>query len=108
MHGDVAHQLLERVGAGDEVGLAVDLDEDADLAAAVNVGADRPLGGDAPGLLGGRGEPLLAQVVDGALHLPLALGERLLAIHHPSAGALTELLDHLCGDFHDCGSPCSS
>ena len=40
VHGDVAEQLLEVVGAGDEVGLAVELEEHADLAAGVDVGSD--------------------------------------------------------------------
>ena len=44
MHGDVLDQLLEALGARHEVGLAVDLDQDADLAAGVDVGADHALG----------------------------------------------------------------
>src|SRR5262249_2871459 len=58
---DLAREGLERVAAADEVGLAVDLDEDADAVVRVNVGGDHALGGDAPRLLGGGGEPLLAQ-----------------------------------------------
>jgi hypothetical protein len=105
VHGDVAHQLLELLGAGYEVGLAVDLDEHADLAVGVDVGADGPLGGDAAGLLGGGGEALLAQEVDRGLHVAVGLGERFLAIQHSGSGALPELLDHLGGDFHRT-SPC--
>ena len=102
VHRDVAHQLLELVGAGHEVGLAVDLDQDADLAAAVDVGADRAFGRDPAGLLGRRGEALLAQRVDRLSMLPCALVEGVLAVHHSGAGALPELLDHLSGDFsHD-------
>src|SRR6185437_13429848 len=52
MHGDIAEQLLEVIGAGDEVGLAVELDEDADLTASMNVGAHSSLIGGAGGLLG--------------------------------------------------------
>ena len=40
----LAHELLEVVGAGDEVGLAVDLDQHADLAAGVDVRADDAFG----------------------------------------------------------------
>ena len=40
VHGDVAEQLLEVVGAGDKVGLAVEFEENADLSAGVDVGAD--------------------------------------------------------------------
>ena len=90
------------VGAGHEIGLAVDLDQHADLAAAVDVRADGALGGHPAGLLGRRGETLLAQRVDRLLHVALALVEGVLAIHHSGAGALPELLDHLSGDFsHD-------
>ena len=95
VHGDVAHQRLELVGAGHEVGLAVDLDQHADLAAGVDVGADHALGGDAAGLLGGARQALLAQVVDGLLHVALGLDQGVLAVHHAGAGALAELLDHL-------------
>src|ERR1044072_803061 len=100
VHGDVAHQLLEVVGAGDEGGLAVDLDEHADLAAGVDVGADGPLGGDAAGLLGGARQPLRAQHVDRLLDVALALEEGVLAVHHAGAGALAKLLDHLRCDAH--------
>ena len=58
---EVADELLELVGAGDEVGLAVDLDEHADPAAGVDVARDEALAGLAVGLLGGRREALLAQ-----------------------------------------------
>src|ERR1043166_1711198 len=40
MHRELLRQLLELVGPGDEVGLAVHLDENADLAAHVDVVAD--------------------------------------------------------------------
>jgi hypothetical protein len=40
VHRDVLEQLLEVLGARDEVRLAVELDEHADLAAGVDVVAD--------------------------------------------------------------------
>ena len=40
MHRDVAHEFAEFRIAGDKVGLAVDLDEYADLAAGMNVTSD--------------------------------------------------------------------
>src|SRR5579871_4707118 len=45
--GDVARERHEVVVARDEIGLAVDLDEHADLAVVVDVGRHRTLGGDA-------------------------------------------------------------
>ena len=50
LDGQVPDELLELVGAGDEVGLAVDLDQDADPATGVDVAADR-------GPRGPRGRP---------------------------------------------------
>ena len=47
VHGDVVHQFLEVVGAGDEIALAVDFDQHADLASGVNVAGDGAFAGDA-------------------------------------------------------------
>ena len=77
--------------AGDEVGLGVDLDDDAGLVAGQR--GDEALGGDAVGLLGGLGEALLAQPVDRGLELAFGRGQRRLAVHHAGAGALTQFLD---------------
>src|SRR5215831_4502464 len=66
----LAHERLERVAAGDEVCLAVHLEQHADAVVRVNVGADHALGGDAAGLLGGGGQTLLAQELARLLHVP--------------------------------------
>ena len=66
MQGDVAGERDEVVVLGDEVGVAVDLDERADLAVGVDVGLDGALGGLAAGELGGAGDALLAQVASTA------------------------------------------
>ena len=47
LHGEVMHQLLKIVGARDEVGFAVHLDEYAQLGAGMNVAADHALFGGA-------------------------------------------------------------
>jgi hypothetical protein len=60
--GDRRNEALELVVAGDEVGLRIDLNQDA-LLVAGNDG-DQALGGDAAGLLGSGGEALLAQPID--------------------------------------------
>src|SRR4051794_6613274 len=52
---DLACELLEVVVARDEVGLALDLDQDARAAARVDVGGDRALARRAAGALRGRG-----------------------------------------------------
>ena len=57
------HQRLEVVVAGDEVGLGIDFDDDAEIG--LDGDADQAFGGDAAALLGRLGEALLAQPVDG-------------------------------------------
>src|SRR5262249_18828486 len=53
-------------------------------------------------LLRGLREALLADELDRLFHVPAGLDERALAVHHPRAGALAELLDLAGGDFgHD-------
>ena len=91
--GDVAHDLLEGLVAGHEIGLGVDLDHDC--LAQAGIDADQAFGRSAAGLLVGLGNALLAQPVDRGLHVAVGLGERRLAVHHARAGQLAEFLD-LC------------
>jgi hypothetical protein len=95
--GDVAHEVLELVVAGDEVRLRIDLDCGA--ASALDGNADEPFGGRASGLLGGGGKALGAQPIDSGLHVTVGFGQRLLAIHHSGAGALPQFLDGRGGNF---------
>ncbi len=96
-----AHERLEIVVAGDEVGLGIDLDDDAEIG--LNGDADEALGRHAAALLGGLGEALLAQPVDGGLDVALGLVERVLAIHHAGAGLLAQLFDQGGGDLSHLG-----
>jgi hypothetical protein len=73
LDGEVAHQPLELVRPGDEVRLAVDLDEDTHPAAGVDVAADEPFTGLSAGLLGGRREPALAEHRHGGLDVAVGL-----------------------------------
>src|SRR6202000_934659 len=61
VHGDVLHQVLEILGAGDEIALAVDFQKDANLAACVDVGADGTLVGAAGSFLLRRSHAALAK-----------------------------------------------
>src|SRR6185436_6218949 len=88
VHGNVVHQFLEVLGASDEVALAVDLDQHADLAAGVDIAGNRALAGHAGSLLLRRGCSLLAENHDRLLHVARGLGEGLLAVHHWSAGGV--------------------
>jgi hypothetical protein len=61
VHRDVLQQLLEVLGAGHKVALAVQLEQHADLAAGMDIGAHRALVGGAGSLLLRRGHAPLAQ-----------------------------------------------
>src|SRR5207237_10467561 len=87
-------------GARGGVGPAVDLEQHADPTAAVDVRHHQAFGRLAAGLLRGLREPLGAQVVDRLVHVTRRLGQRLLAVAHPGAGALAQVLDLGRGDFH--------
>ncbi len=95
--GDHLDEALEQLVAGDEVGLGVDLDDDA--LGALDRDADQTFRGDAVGLLGSLGQALLAQPIDRGVDVARRLTERRLAIHHPRAGHLAQVLDHLCCDL---------
>ena len=101
VHRDFLHELLEALGAGHEVGLAVHFHEHADLAAHVDVAADHALRRVPAGALGGLGQAALAQHRDRLVHVAAALGEGGLAFHHARAGLLPEGLHLFCCDRHD-------
>src|SRR6266436_2112874 len=102
LHGDVLHQRLELLVAGREVRLAVDLDQHADLAAQVDVRPHRALCGAAAGLLPRRGQALLPQPGDRLLDVAARLQQGLLAVHHPRAGLLAQVLHHRRRHFRHC------
>ena len=93
---NAAHQRLEVVVAGDEVGLGIDFDDDAEIG--FHGGADEAVGGDASALLGRLGEALLAQPVDRRLDFTVRFAERGLAIHHAGTGLLAQFLHQRGGD----------
>ena len=84
------NKVLEIVGLGDEVGLAVDFHDDADFPVVGNVAAYDAFRRDASRFLGGRGESLLAQIIDRLFSVAVAFGQSLLAIHHTGTGALAQ------------------
>ena len=98
MQRDVTRERDEVVVAGDEVGVAVDLDEHAGLAVGVDVGLDGALGGLAAAHLEGLVAELHAQQLDGGVDVAVRLGERRLAVHHPGARPVAQLLDLRGGD----------
>ena len=92
LHRDVVHQFLEIVRARHEVGLAVDLHQNAQLGAGMDVAADHALPRRARGLLGRRGDAALAQNDLGFRQVAAGLRQGALAFHHARARALAELL----------------
>src|SRR5918995_2836347 len=90
---DLAGERREVLVAGDEVRVAVDLDQHADLAVGVDVGLDGALGGLAAAHLERLVAEAHAQELGGRLDIAAGLLERLLAVHHARARAVAELLD---------------
>src|SRR5450759_1186718 len=90
LHRHVAGEADEVLVVGDEVGVAVDLDQHADLRARVDVGLDRALGRRPLAEI----LDLLAlpdpQDLDRLLDVARGLGEGLLAGHHPRARAVAQ------------------
>src|SRR6185312_10045179 len=75
---------------------AADLDHGADTAVVVHVRRDQALAGAAAGALARRGDALLAQGLDGRLHVASGLDQGVAAVHHSRLGAVAQLLD-VCG-----------
>ena len=89
--GDILDEIDEQRGLGSEVGLGIDLDDDAD--AVLDGGVSHALGSDAAGLLGGLRQALFTQPLNGLVHIAVILGQCLLAVHHADVGHFTQFLD---------------
>src|SRR5918997_2606546 len=98
VHRDVPGERDELVVARDEVRVAVDLDEHADLAVGVDVGLHRALGRVAAGELADLVAELHAQQLDGGVDVAVGLLQRALAVHHACAGLVAQGLDVLGAD----------
>src|SRR5215467_1680328 len=105
LHPEILHQLLEGLGARDEVRFAVHLDEYAQLGAVVDVGPDDALTGIPVGALAGLSESLLPEELDGRFEIALRRLERLLAVHHAGAGPVAEVLHQLRARGHALSPP---
>src|SRR3954468_15986469 len=95
--GDVQREVLREVDEvlvlGDEVGVALDLDEHADLAGGMHVGLDGALRRLAPGELADLVAHPDAQDLLGLGGVAAGLGEGVLAVHHAGARLLAKGLD---------------
>ena len=92
-----------RVGSN-EVGLAGKLDQGTGLTILGDISGDGTLVGLATGLLSGLGKAVLAENVNGGVHVAVGLDEGLLALHHRRVGHLAKLLNHSSGDLGHDGS----
>ena len=102
---DLLGVVEELLVLGHEVGLGVDLDEDADLAVAGvdDLGGDEAGGGGAALALGNALEALDANDLDGLLGVAVGLVEGLLDVEHAGAGLLAQRLDVSGGVVrHEC------
>src|SRR5678815_4509950 len=61
--------------------------------------AAKKAGRNATGFLRSLGQTFLAQPILRRRHVSVRLGEGCLAVHHPGAGRLAQLLYHLCADI---------
>ena len=93
---DLGDHGLELLVAGHEVGLGVHLDDGT--RGALHRDGHEAFGGDAGRLLGGLGQALGAQPVDGGFHVAIGGGQRRFAIHHAHAGLLAQVLHHCSRD----------
>ena len=108
LHDDLGGLLDEGdelVVLGDEVGLGVDLDDDAHLALGAVISVDHALGSHAACLLGGGSQTTLTQDLDRLLEVAVSLGQSLLALHHAAVGLLAQFHNVLCRNSHFCYSP---
>jgi hypothetical protein len=99
VHGEVAGKRAELFAAGDEIRLAVELNNRHNLVARVDVHAKGSLCGRLARALLDILKALLAKNLNRLLHGALSLVQSRLAVHHARAGHLTELLNHLAGDL---------
>ena len=90
--GHARDELLEGLVARDEVGLRIDFDQRAGIAADGH--ADQAFRRDAAGLLRGLGKTLLAQPIDRGFEIAVGFGQRGLAVHHARAGLVAQVLHH--------------
>src|SRR5688572_197229 len=84
---------------GDEIRLAVELDERTDLAVGRLPDADDAFRGDAACGLARLGAALDAQQLLGLFQVAARFGQRLLALHHPEPGHLAQLFHQACTDL---------
>ena len=91
-------EVLEQLVAGDKIGLGIDLDDGAGVAAHVATPTS-PSAATRPAFLAAAARPFLRSQSTAASRSPAVSLERALAIHHAGAGLVAQLLDQRGGDL---------
>ena len=94
--GQFTGELQKLLVLGDEVGLAVDLNQHAGLGVGLDVVGDDALIGLSTGLLGGLDRSLRTEHVDGGLDVAIGLNKGFFAVHQACAGHAAKLRDEFC------------
>lgn len=95
MEGDVLDELTEVIVAGDEIGFAIHLDQDADLPTHVDVGSDDAFFGFASSFLGGGKVEFFAEDFFAFFEVAFGFFEGAFAVHHARIGFFAEQFDVL-------------
>jgi hypothetical protein len=101
--GDTVDKSLEGFVLGYKIGFRVDFDHRT--AGSLPGHGHKSLGCHPTGLLGGGGQPFLAQQIDRLLHVAGGFVQRLFTIHHPGAGFGAQVSHHACGNVCHVESP---
>ena len=96
VESDVFDEIAEDFVFGNEVGFAIDFDEDADFAGEVDVGSNGAFLRFARGLLACAGDAFLAEKILGGGEIATGFGEGFFTIHHPRVGFFAEFFDESC------------
>ena len=105
LHCDILGEVYEILGLGNEVGLAVYFNENANLAAGVDVRYASAFSSYAAVLLGSGSHALLAEPINCLFLVAVYGSQGLFAVHHACAGSLTQVFNHCSGNLcHDLSS----
>ena len=90
---DAANESLEVIVLGNEVGLAVDFEQEAGFAASRDACGDGAFVGFAVSFFGSFGNAFFAQQGDGGIDVAIGFFERAFAVHHARVGFVAEFFN---------------
>ena len=101
--GDFTDEGLEAFVFRDEVGFAVDFNEETGGGSAIDAGGDDAFVGGAVAHFGGFQDAPLAEELDGGFDVAVGFGEDFFAVHHWGVGFIAEFFDNCGGDHGKIG-----